>query len=1256
MKGKAAMDTVKLTIDGKEVTARANQTILEVIRENHIAEIPTLCHDPKLPPYGSCYLCVVEVEGIKKMIPSCSSPVADKMIIHTDNPRIHAARKTALELLLSNHYADCLAPCQQTCPAGVDVQGYIALIAMGKAREAIRLIKETNPLPLVCGRVCVRECEIACRRNRVDDTVGIDYLKRFASDLDIEDPWTPQVPEKNGRKVAIVGGGPAGLTCAYYLILQGYAVTLFEKAPHLGGMLRYGIPEYRLPKELLDKEINWITALGVDVRTNTMLGKDFELSHLKEQGFHSIYLAFGAQKAKAMRLPDEDRVEGVLSGIDFLWQLQNSTKPKIFGRVVVVGGGNTAIDAARSARRLGADNVTILYRRTRNEMPAHHMEIDAALEEGIELILLSAPTELVQEKGRLKALTCIRMELGEADASGRRSPVPVENSEYQLPCEFAISAIGQDVDLCGLQKDPLLKSTKYNTLVFSEGTFETSLPGVFTGGDMATGPAVAIDAIAHGKIAANAIDTYIRSGSAATPQKGFISRKEIFGDIPDVEFANFSKIAKEKMPELNALERTKTFAEVELGFSSAQAKNETGRCLECGCSAYFECDLRKHAENFGVDLKNFVGEVRKYQVDKAHPFITLDPNKCIACGRCVRTCSEILHVSALGFVYRGFKSVVRPAMEKKLLQTNCISCGNCIAACPTGAIAENRPFVKPGPWAGIKHKSICHFCSIGCVLQYQVFNRDAYSVAGFDGDSHNNGYLCHKGRFGYRYMLDGQRLLKPLVKKKGVLQESTWENALEAAAKKIGAIVKKHGPEAVAVFGSPRLANEELYLLQKWTRCGFRTNQIGSFNNLINGKNLDALDGMFGFTTSTTTMDEMKNADVIMVVNADLAEDNLVAELKIKAAMKKGTRLITVSSSENELTKIADLWLDAKRGTNTALIAGLAQGLVESGRVHAEYIARHTENYSTYRDSISPYTLERTAAITGIPIQKLNQALTMLGPDIKLVIVYGLDQCLEKSQDDVKALGNLTLQLGRIGQPGNGLILIRDYVNGQGLLDMGADPRYLPGYVAPGQKGIERFNKLWNTDLKEIFKPVDMEKKLREKKIKALVIVGENPLISTRAQALLKNVGFILLLDHFRTETAEAADIILPASTPLESTGTYTACDRRVQKSEAIFPPKSGFSNLEIINALAEKLSMPLQLKNTVEIFSEICQANPFYQDVNTNGFWGKDLFQGGFHTPNGKGVFLPLTIIPSPCNEEKQTLLASETYIQLKIKGPLVL
>ncbi len=1249
------MDKVKLIIDGKEVTARADQTILEVIRENHITEIPTLCHEPKLPPYGSCYLCVVEVEGIKKLIPSCSSPVADKMVVHTDNPRIHEARKTALELLLSNHYADCLAPCQQTCPAGVDVQGYIALIAMGKPNEAIRLIKETNPLPLVCGRVCVRECEVACRRNRVDDRVGIDYLKRYASDIDIEDPWTPEPAPANGKKIAVVGGGPAGLTCAYYLVLKGYAVTLFEKSPRLGGMLRYGIPEYRLPKELLDKEISWITNLGVTVKTNSAMNRDFTIESLKEQGFDAIYLAFGAQKAKNMRLPGEDTIAGVIPGIDFLWRLQDAKKPEIYGNVVVVGGGNTAIDAARTAKRLGAEKVTLLYRRTRNEMPAHPMEIDAALDEKVELILLSAPTELVQENGRLQALTCIRMELGEADASGRRSPVPIPGSEYRLPCDFVISAIGQDVDLCGIEKASQLKSTRHNTLVFSEDTFETSLPGVFTGGDMATGPAVAIEAIAHGKIAANAIDHHILSGKAKGREKEFISRKEIFGDIPDSDFDHFAKISKEKMPELPAAARAKTFAEVELGFSDKQAENETRRCLECGCSAYFECALRKHAVDFKIDLKKFIGEVRKYAVDKAHPFITLDPNKCIACGRCVRTCSEILKVSALGFVYRGFKSVVRPSMEKKLLETNCISCGNCIAACPTGAIAEHLPFAKPGPWAGKKHPSICHFCSVGCVLQYKVFDPDAFSAEGAGGETHNKGYLCHKGRFAYRYMLDEQRLLKPMLKGKKGLQEASWDEAMEQAAKKIRSLTKKYGPEAVAVFASPRLANEELYLLQKWVRTGFKTNQIGSFSNLLNGRDQDALDEMLGLTASTTTMDEFNRADVIMVINTELTENNLVAELKIKEAMKKGARLVTVSSSENALSKIANLHIDPKRGTNTILLAGLANALIAREKIDHDFIDRRTENFSQYRDSIAALDSKRVADATGIQKEKFDRIVEMISAAVNWIVVYGVDQCLEKSKDDLKALGNLLLQNGKCGQPGNGLILISDFANSRGLLDMGADPRYLPGAVRSGDPAVSRFQKIWDIGLERIFKPVDFAERFDKGKIKALLIFGENPLASAATGKWLAAVEFKLVVDFFMTASASEANVVLPASTPLESTGTYTACDRRVQRSQAIFPPKSGLQNWEIICRLAEKTAQPMPFKSTDDIFGEIQQANPFYHHIEMGGFWGKNLFRESFQTPNGKGKFQPLTIGITTCNQGKHPLLASEDYIQTKIKNKLV-
>ena len=312
---------VKLTINGQEITASPDRTILQVCREQNLDNIPTLCYDPKLPPYGSCFLCVVELEGQRRLFPSCATKVAEGMNIKTRSPKVLRARKTCLELLLSDHYADCFGPCRLNCPADIDIQGYMSLVNLGKFREAVALIKEKNPLPSVCGRVCTRKCELNCRRAIVDSPVGIDFLKRYATDQDMIDRmWQPDVKPDNGHPVAIVGGGPAGLTCAYYLVVEGYRPTIFEALPNPGGMLRYGIPEYRLPKDVLDKEINLITDLGVELKVNQTLGKDFTIDSLFKQGFEAVFVGLGAQIGKPMQVENE-QVEGVLSGVEFLRQV-----------------------------------------------------------------------------------------------------------------------------------------------------------------------------------------------------------------------------------------------------------------------------------------------------------------------------------------------------------------------------------------------------------------------------------------------------------------------------------------------------------------------------------------------------------------------------------------------------------------------------------------------------------------------------------------------------------------------------------------------------------------------------------------------------------------------------------------------------------------------------------------------------------------------------------------------------------------------
>ena len=374
------MASVTVRIDGREITAENSQTILQVARANKI-HIPTLCYDPRLPPYGSCLVCVVEVRSAGRLLMSCTTPVTEGMDVWTESEPAMKARRAALEMLLSNHYADCRGPCFLECPANVDVQGYLALANAGMYREALNLIRETNPMPLACGRVCVRYCEASCRRNDVDSPAAINFMKRYVADLEYDNLPQPTPVPATGKKVAIIGGGPAGLTCGYYLATKGHQVTILDKQPKLGGMLRYGIPEYRLPEAVLDKEIAYLLAHGIGVKTDVRLGRDFSLDDLTRQGFEAIYLALGSWIAKGMGIENEAHAN-ILPGIAFLEGVKRQGPPRLGGTVAVVGGGNTAIDASRTALRCGAEKVTILYRRTASEMPADEAEVQDARDEG----------------------------------------------------------------------------------------------------------------------------------------------------------------------------------------------------------------------------------------------------------------------------------------------------------------------------------------------------------------------------------------------------------------------------------------------------------------------------------------------------------------------------------------------------------------------------------------------------------------------------------------------------------------------------------------------------------------------------------------------------------------------------------------------------------------------------------------------------------------------------------------------------------
>ncbi|AEF95378.1 FAD-dependent pyridine nucleotide-disulfide oxidoreductase [Desulfotomaculum nigrificans CO-1-SRB] len=440
------MSKVKITIDGKEILAEKDSILLEAARENGF-NIPSFCHDPRLKPFGACRQCLVEIEGARGLVQACGAKVSEGMVVRTNTDKVMGVRRLGLELLLAEHNGDCVGPCQLACPAEVDIQGFVAHIANGHIQEAAKLIREKIPLPSSVGRVCPGFCEKECRRNLVDDPVSICALKRFAGDFGNVDgrPYVPPVKKDTGKQVAVIGGGPAGLAAAYYLALAGHRVSIFEAAPQLGGMMRYGIPEYRLPKAILDREIEVITDLCRNVFLNKALGRDFSLQGLKQMGFDAVFIGIGSWANQSLQLPGED-LTGVYSGIQFLREVASRQPIKVGNKVVVIGGGNVAMDAARTSIRLGAKEVTVVYRRTQEQMPANHHEIAQALEEGIKFQMLTAPVGFVGEQGSVTSLKCIKMQLGEPDASGRRRPVPVEGSEFEIPTDMVIIAIGQKLD------------------------------------------------------------------------------------------------------------------------------------------------------------------------------------------------------------------------------------------------------------------------------------------------------------------------------------------------------------------------------------------------------------------------------------------------------------------------------------------------------------------------------------------------------------------------------------------------------------------------------------------------------------------------------------------------------------------------------------------------------------------------------------------------------------------------------------------
>ncbi|NWF54684.1 MAG: FAD-dependent oxidoreductase, partial [Syntrophaceae bacterium] len=514
---------------------------------------------------------------------TCPNPVLTTLSYFRDEYEAHIKEKKCPAAVCE---ALVTSPCRHTCPVGIDVPHYVALIAARRYAEAAELIRERNPFPAICGRICHHPCEVKCRRGELDEAVAIRSLKRFAADWYFQNESLPTepFPKTRSQKAAVIGAGPAGLTCAYFLARLGYPVTVFEALGVGGGMLSVAIPDFRLPKEILQKEIEYIVRRGVEIRYNHPVGTQFSIDDIFKQGYEAVFIAAGTQKSQRVGIPgEEEGIEGLLYGLSFLRDVKMGKAFRLGRRVAVIGGGNTALDASRTALRLGAEEVDVYYRRSREEMQVTEVEYQEALEEGVRVHFLISPTRIVRDNGRVRGLECIRMELGEMDETGRRRPVPLPGTEVFIEADTVIPAVGQAPDLSFLPADSKLERTRWETLVVNANNLATNVPGIFAGGDFVTGPTYVIQAIAAGRRGAMAIDKYLRGDR--TPVEIIDARAELMAEEQPLELEESpAEKRREPMAVLPPEERRCSFKEIECGFAEERAVEEAKRCLRCDLS------------------------------------------------------------------------------------------------------------------------------------------------------------------------------------------------------------------------------------------------------------------------------------------------------------------------------------------------------------------------------------------------------------------------------------------------------------------------------------------------------------------------------------------------------------------------------------------------------------------------------------------------------------------------------------------------
>jgi len=946
------------------------------------------------------------------------------------------------------------------------------------------------------------------------------------------------------------------------------------------------------------------SAVGLSIRLNQEWGRHFTIQDLKDQGFHAVFIGIGACFDEPLEIPCSQKPE-VYQATQFLRLVNEGKKLKLGQRAAVIGGNNIAMEVARSLLRLGVHDVTIIYPRAKIEMPAHQRNIREAENEGVKFLLMASPIEICgpsTTETRLR-LDLIRMKLGEPDSRGRREPIPIPGAKNTLYVDTIVSSLGQKSfrdQLQGGEIEARLELAERGAIVANPRTSLTNVEGVFAGGDAVSGPKSVIQAVVSARRAAENMHAYVLGSDKEILENRFnFTRGKTFDEVDLKNFEGINVTLREKMPDRPPETALQDFDEVRLGYTEKMARREALRCLSCGCNAYDRCDLKRLDIEHDVNiLKTGMGTIPRYKIDNSHPAIVVDPNKCIFCGRCERYCEyDALELRAKKINENG-----QPLGLEIIFKNNCVSCGLCVENCPTGALNKKNRIVPIQAEEVRTVRSTCPYCGTGCQIELKVKGDTLMEIGANPGHPPNFGDLCVKGRFGHNFVHHPDRLRTPLIRRarSGSLEPASWAEAMDVIATAFRRILEDKGADALAGMASARCTNEENYAFQKFFRAGIGTNNIDHCARYCHSPSVAGLTSVFGSGAMSNDIAGIVDNKALLVIGSNTGEAHPVIALRMQEAVRRGAKLIVADPRHISLADHAEVWLRHRPGTDGALINGLCHVIVRDNLTDKAFIAEQTEGFAAFAEAVARCTPNWTEEITGVPASDIEAAARIFAEAECAGIYYtmGITQHTTGT-NNVMALANLALLTGNLGKPGAGLNPLRGQNNVQGASDMGCNPLNMPGYQrVDNEEARISIGEIWGQAPKAQpgLTATEMIHAMLEGRICGMWIMGENPMLSDPNMNLVREaldkLDFLLVQDIFLTETAELADVVLPAASFAEKDGTFTNTERRVQRvRRAVRPPGEARDDLTIINLVTARMGydyiVPLTKGYTYRLYNE---------------------------------------------------------------------